>query len=733
MKFNTDDPRWTAYVLGELDDADRMEVERILESSEEARMLVEELRTATAILKDELKAEAPLTLSPGQRAAIYAAAGPKSRRLFDVRPAVWAAGLAAACLILAAVITPLLFRPHPGDTQAGPSAISAKLHHDETLQTAEKDTVPAEPAPAAPRATANDEVKVQDALKDGLKKDGGTALPQSQIAVTETDNERSNLPEARSDVQNRLALQKEEAPASTPGRQAAAAIETQAKTLSSGVLGGVSVSPAAEPPATVLDRRFRPSFNTEAYDRITDNPFVDVGQNPLATFSIDVDTASYANVRRFLSQNQLPPKDAVRIEELINYFNYDYPQPSGPDPIAADMEVAAAPWNPDHRLVRIGIKGKEIDLRNRPSSNLVFLIDVSGSMQPPDKLPLLKSAMKLLVDKLGENDRVSIVVYAGASGMVLPPTNGDRKEVILRAIDRLGAGGSTNGASGIQLAYNLAVSNFIRGGINRVILATDGDFNVGITNQGDLIRLIEDEARSGVFLSVLGFGTGNLKDSTLEKLADTGNGNYAYIDTLNEARKVLVEEIGGTLITIAKDVKIQIEFNPAQVHAYRLIGYENRVLRNEDFNNDLKDAGDMGAGHTVTALFELVPPGVDISIPGVDPLKYQTPAKTVPSSSRETLTLKIRYKDPEGSQSKLLEVPLVDSGKTFSAASTDFRFAASVAGFGMILRDSPYKGNLSLDGVNEMATAAKGPDRNGYRGEFIGLVRQARSLLYRRQ
>jgi Ca-activated chloride channel homolog len=490
-----------------------------------------------------------------------------------------------------------------------------------------------------------------------------------------------------------------------------------------------AITPIGAPAPALADRRSRPSFNTEAYDRITDNPFIRVSQDPLATFSIDVDTASYANVRRFINQNQQPPKDAVRIEEMINYFTYDYPQPTGPHPILAQMEVASAPWSPQHRLVRIGIKGKDLNLNRRPSSNLVFLIDVSGSMQPPEKLPLLKTAMKMMVENLTENDRVSIVVYAGASGTVLPPTRGDRKDVILRALDNLEAGGSTNGALGIQLAYSLAAENYIPRGTNRVILATDGDFNVGVTNQGDLIRLIEEKAKGGVFLSVLGFGLGNLKDSTLEKLADSGNGNYAYIDTLNEARKVLVEQMGGTLVTIAKDVKIQIEFNPAQVNAYRLIGYENRVLRNEDFNNDLKDAGDMGAGHTVTALFEVVPAGVDIAVPGVDPLKYQTPPATVRSSStRETLTLKIRYKDPEGSESKLLEVPLVDSGKSFVSATTDFRFAASVAAFGMILRDSPYKGNASIGTVLDMAEGSRGQDRNGYRGEFIGLVNRARSL-----
>lgn len=499
--------------------------------------------------------------------------------------------------------------------------------------------------------------------------------------------------------------------------------------------GGMRFSAPTPPPPAPADRVTPPPSNTEGYDRITDNPFRRVIQEPLATFSIDVDTASYANVRRFIDQNQLPPKDAVRIEELINYFSYDYPAPSGAHPIAPSVEVAAAPWNPEHRLVRIGIRGKSIDLRRRPPSNLVFLIDVSGSMNEPNRLPLVISSMKLLVENLNENDRVAIVVYAGASGLALAPTSGSRKDVIMNALDNLRAGGSTNGGAGIQLAYSIAAQNFIRGGVNRVILATDGDFNVGVTNQGELIRLIEEKAKTGVFLSVLGFGMGNLKDSTLEKLADTGNGHYAYIDSLNEGRKVLVEEMSGTLMTIAKDVKIQIEFNPAQANAYRLIGYENRVLRNEDFNNDLKDAGDMGAGHTVTALFEVVPHGVTVPTPGVDPLKYQTPpvASRNSSASGELLNLKIRYKEPEGDQSRLIEVPLVDRGAPFARASQDFRFAASVAAFGMILRDSPYKGSASLDAVIRMAEQSKGVDRNGYRSEFVELVRRARALQGREQ
>jgi len=470
-------------------------------------------------------------------------------------------------------------------------------------------------------------------------------------------------------------------------------------------------------------------FNTEAYDNIVDNPFLMVQQNPLSTFSIDVDTASYANVRRILNQGNLPPKGAVRIEELVNYFAYDYQPPKDNTPFAAAVEVAACPWKPEHRLVRIALKGKEIALDKRPPSNLVFLLDVSGSMEDPNKLPLLKNAMKMLVNQLNANDRLAIVVYAGASGMVLPSTPCDQKNKILDALDKLQAGGSTNGGEGLRLAYQTAQANFVKDGINRVILATDGDFNVGVTSQSDLIPLIEEKAKGGVFLTVLGFGMGNYKDSTLEKLADKGNGNYAYIDTINEARKTLVEQMSGTLITIAKDVKVQIEFNPALVQAYRLIGYENRLLKNEDFNDDRKDAGEIGAGHTVTAFYEIVPPGVKIEVPGVDPLKYQQPTKLSPAAAQgELLTIKLRYKEPDGETSKLLAFPAVDSGKKFEQASPDFKFASAVASFGMLLRDSAYKGDVTFDRVTEIGMANKGEDKDGFRAEFINLVRTAKAL-----
>jgi len=476
----------------------------------------------------------------------------------------------------------------------------------------------------------------------------------------------------------------------------------------------------------------QPDHNTEAYDRIDDNPFLTVRQNPLSTFSIDVDTAAYANVRRFLNDGQLPPKDAVRIEELLNYFTFDYPQPDGDAPFSITADVARCPWKPEHRLVRIRLKGRDIPVEQRPPSNLVFLIDVSGSMQPANKVPLLKAAMALLVEQLREQDRVAIAVYAGASGLVLPSTSGDNKPAILSALDRLNAGGSTNGAAGIQLAYDVAKANHIRGGINRVILATDGDFNVGVTSQGELTRLIEERARSGVFLTVLGFGMGNYKDSTLEKLADRGNGNYAYIDSLSEARKVLVEQAAGTLLTIAKDVKIQVEFNPAKVNGYRLIGYENRMLRAEDFNNDQKDAGEIGAGHTVTALYEVVPVGRDVPAVAVDPLKYQPAAEPAAANpSDELLTVKVRYKAPDEDVSRLLSVPLMDRETRTDQVTADWQFAAAVAAFGLLLRDSPYKGEATWDAVLELAEAGVGTDRAGHRAEFVKLARQARTVSHR--
>ncbi|MEA5577672.1 vWA domain-containing protein [Anabaena sp. UHCC 0451] len=497
-------------------------------------------------------------------------------------------------------------------------------------------------------------------------------------------------------------------------------------TFANGVRGGMLT---AEP-------QTGEKFNTENYNRIDDNPFRTVSNDPLSTFSIDVDTASYSNVRRFLNQGQLPPKDAVRIEELINYFSYNYPQPTGNKPFSVTTEVSTAPWNPQHRLVQVGLKGKSLETATLPPSNLVFLIDVSGSMDAPNKLPLVQESIKLLVNKLRPQDRVSLVVYAGNAGLVLPATSGSEKTKIITAIDRLNAGGSTAGGEGIELAYRIAKQNFLKSGNNRVILATDGDFNVGVSGDAELTRLIEQKREQGIFLTVLGFGTGNYKDGKMEQLANKGNGNYAYIDTLLEAKKVLVNDIRGTLFTIAKDVKIQVEFNPAKVQAYRLVGYENRILQNQDFNDDKKDAGEIGTGHSVTALYEIIPTGIksDVKLPEVDPLRYQRSSETTSDTAdNEMMLVKLRYKLPQDSTSQLITQTIKDSDfKVDQIPSTNLRFAAGVATFGMILRDSEYKGNANYDLVMQLATQGKGEDQEGYRGEFIRLVEQSRELMTRK-
>jgi Ca-activated chloride channel family protein len=462
-----------------------------------------------------------------------------------------------------------------------------------------------------------------------------------------------------------------------------------------------------------------PPFNTEAYDKIDDNQWTDVGRKPLSTFSIDVDTASYANVRRFLNQGQLPPKDAVRIEELINYFTYSYPEPRDGKPFGVTTAIGECPWNSTHRLALVGLQARRIDTASTPPRNLVFLVDVSGSMMTPQKLPLVKASLAMLAPNLTHKDRVAIVVYAGAAGLVLPSTTGSDTQSIVEALSRLQAGGSTNGAQGLLLAYKVAQEHFIQGGVNRVVLATDGDFNVGVTNQGDLIRLIEEQREKGVTLSVLGFGMGNIKDSTMEKLADKGNGNYAYIDSLAEAQKVLVEQAGGTLVMVAKDVKVQVEFNPGTIAAYRLIGYENRVLQDQDFNNDRKDAGDMGAGHSVTALYELVPVGERIDIPRTDPLKYQQPGRpSAAALENEAMTVKLRYKQPDGNESSLMSVAVANNTRM----TPELGFAAAVTEFGMLLRDSEYKGSSTFASAASLAQKFKGEDLHGHRAEFIRLV-----------
>ncbi|HEY0160185.1 MAG TPA: VWA domain-containing protein [Thermoanaerobaculia bacterium] len=481
-----------------------------------------------------------------------------------------------------------------------------------------------------------------------------------------------------------------------------------------GVVGGLVGSryvPKSAPPA-----EFDLAHNTEEYGRFDENPFLRPAEAPLSTFSIDVDRASYANVRRFLSNGQRPPRHAVRIEEMVNYFTYDYPDPTA-DPFSITTEVTACPWNGKHKLMLIGLQGRRMNTEDLPPNNLVFLIDTSGSMQTPDKLPLVKAGLRLLVEQLRPEDSVALVTYAGSAGLVLPPTKGSDKATILGALDELEARGSTAGAEGIVLAYNVAKENFLGRGNNRVILATDGDFNVGVTSDGELEQLIEEKRRDGIFLTVLGFGSGNLKDSKMELLADKGNGNYAYIDTLSEARKTLVHEMGATLFTIAKDVKIQVEFNPAVVGAYRLIGYENRILGAQDFNDDKKDAGELGAGHSVTALYELVPPGEAIPGGSVDPLKYQSPA-SARAAGGELATVKLRYKEPDGDTSRLLTRVVANS--VSPAMSDNLRLASAVAELGMLLRGSEHKGEASFESVIE---------RGRMQPELVALAERAKGVL----
>jgi len=469
--------------------------------------------------------------------------------------------------------------------------------------------------------------------------------------------------------------------------------------------------------------------NTEEYDKITENEFSEAKSNPLSTFSIDVDNASYSNIRRILNYNQMPDKGAVRIEEMINYFNYDYPAPTGKHPFSFISEISQCPWNKKNKLIHIGLQGKKLDYNDIKPSNLVFLLDVSGSMEDPNKLPLLRKSFKLLLNELSQEDKVSIVVYAGAAGMVLPPTPASEKSKIIKALDDLQAGGSTAGGAGILLAYKIAKENLIKDGNNRVILATDGDFNVGTSSTSSLVDLIEEKRKDGIYLTILGFGMGNYKDGRMEQISNAGNGNYFYIDNIKEAEKVFVKEMRANMFTIAKDVKIQIEFNPAYVKAYRLIGYENRVLAKEDFDDDKKDAGELGAGHTVTALYEIVPANSDWKVRKADDLKYQTSVlKENAASNKEIMTIKFRYKPPKSDTSIKLEYPVANVETELSATSDNFRFSAAVAAFGMLLRDSKFKGDATYKSVTDLAKDAKGNDEFGYRNEFLSLVKTAELL-----
>ncbi len=787
--MKTDDPKLTAYALDELDPADRAEVEQLLRENPNAVAEITEVRSVAKMLESTLRNEEALPLSTEHREAVMREV-PQAKIVKG--PSWWGtwqgASVAAACAVFgfgAWAIFHTMTEPHPDYiADAGKKAERAAANsadgvtvsvpapepetkHDTLL--AGNELPPPAPelipgAPAAPVAVTMTK-QLPTAATIQMPIEGYQALQSEKLSAASISSTTSNgIPVAKSvgrDGIGELILNKDKYNLAAehrrqnlvaPGKQSPfrGVVAVSPKPFPMGGYSMTRAKPsAAFAPGTRLvagnkemrGRDAKPELsvgsltatgdadaggNTEAYDAIEDNAFKRVTDEPLSTFSVDVDTASYANVRRMLRDQQRPPHGAVRIEELVNYFTYDYEQPSGDAPFSVNLEVATCPWQPAHRLLRVGLKGKDMARKDRPAANLVFLVDVSGSMNSPGKLPLVKESLQMLVDQMRDQDRVALAVYAGTSGLVQDSTSD--KADIRRAIANLEAGGSTNGGSGIQLAYRTAREHLVKDGTNRVILCTDGDFNVGTTSQSELVKLIEKERKGGVFLSVLGFGTGNLKDSTMEKLADKGNGNYAYIDGLDEAKKVLVDQMVGTLVTIAKDVKLQLEFNPAQVGSYRLIGYENRVMAAADFNDDRKDAGEIGAGHTVTALYELVPPGAEKAT--VDTLKYQPEDKakaTVPADlKKELLTVKLRYKEPTGDTSKLLEFPLNDSGHKWEQSSVDFRWAASVASFGMILRDSPHRAGANWDLVNELAAEAKGEDRKGYRAEFLKLIDKAK-------
>jgi Ca-activated chloride channel family protein len=706
----------TAYALDAVTPEERAAVERLLADPANAAALahVAEVRTTAAALKVARDADMPAR-SPDLRRAVLAAAAGRG----DVTPAKprgrgglgkWVLALgscAAVCLLVAGLMLPAINASREvtrrqvalvRDREAAVRRVTAAGAAGEGEPTAQPGV-----EELHEEVLLAEDLEVNMPLAIELSEFGDAAAPADELSSIGAIGGSGY---------------------GSSGRRAAGQLK-----MSGGGGGGGDIE-ASEG---------RSNTAGERYNRFAENRFLAVAEQPLSTFSIDVDTASYANVRRFLTAGQRPPRDAVRIEELVNYFRYAYPQPAGDDPFSVTVEAAACPWRAGHRIVRVGVQGRDVRRDARPAGNLVFLVDVSGSMDEPNKLPLVKRALGMLLDELTENDRVAIVTYAGNAGLVLPSTSGDQKQKIRAAIDALEAGGSTHGSAGINLAYEQAAERFIPGGANRVILCTDGDLNVGVTSDEALVELIARKAKGGTFLTVLGFGEGNLQDEKMEKLADNGNGIYAYIDGVREARKVLVEQLTGSTITIAKDVKIQVEFNPAQVASYRLLGYENRILAAEDFRDDKKDAGEIGAGHAVSALYEIVPAGAAAAEPGrgAEPLKYQpAPAPAAPApkpaldgpAGRELLTVKLRAKRPDGDASRLTEVPLAEAGGGFDAASADLRFAAAVAAFGMILRDSEHRGTATLPLVADIAGAALGEDAGGYRAEFLDLVRKAEAV-----
>ncbi|MEI8228323.1 MAG: VWA domain-containing protein [Planctomycetota bacterium] len=726
--------RITAHALGQLDAAEAAEIERVLAdpARSDARQQVAEIRRLAAGIRSA-EDENGLARSPELRRAVLAAAAAArpaataSNAADSVRPAprqwTWPVLAAVGSLAAALVVAATLFIGRPADRMV---AMNETVKRQAAEHPVAADGV--RPAPNGPEGA--DRAAMVAPVAERAEEARFRESKARKIAGDQSLKE--SMAESAANGSDAMAKRDAAAPSRVPDRPSEAfRLELSARRVERELAPASNA--AADKAAVNINRIVASEIpqSGEGYAAVSENRSASSREQPLSTFSIDVDTASYANVRRFLSAGRMPPRDAVRIEELVNYFRYDYPRPDGDKPFSVTVEAAECPWNAGRRLVRIGLQGRDIDRGARPAGNLVFLVDVSGSMNAPNKLPLVKQALAMLVEELSENDRVAIVTYAGNAGLVLPPTTGDQKGKIRAAIDALTPGGSTHGSAGINLAYEQAQEHFVAGGSNRVILATDGDLNVGVTSNQSLVGLIKQKAAGGTFLTVLGFGEGNLQDDKMEAIADNGNGIYAYIDGVREARKVLVEQLTGSTVTIAKDVKIQVEFNPAQVASYRLLGYENRLLAARDFRDDKKDAGEIGAGHSVTAVYEITLVGAETGA-GAEPLKYQRqeaePAAAVdPNASSELLTVKLRSKRPDGDTSVLEEVPLADRGGAFERASADLRFASAVAAFGMILRSSEEKGDATLPLVAKIAAGALGPDNGGYRAEFLDLVRKAES------
>ncbi len=743
-----DDIQLTAYALGEGSPDERRQIEEQLRDHPDQQATVDEIRALAARLETDLRQEPEIALTDAQRQAVLAAPSRPAGRLarFPLRNITGFAAIAAAVTLLFGGAFWAATRNLHGTLLAqidekGEMAVLQveEQQYDDLLE----EFSPLEELPDLVDYLSPPDVDMDMAPPPAIQ-DFAAAPQNGRLALHAAPPTRPRLEMPMEMASMRGAESRPVPKTIAPGDTANRALHSTEHVM-------YSMEPASEAPRSGdrYDRRqfvngavvgFPPPAplrgNTESYSPIQGNAFKRIADEPLSTFSIDVDTAAYANVRRFLRAGQMPPPDAVRIEEMINYFPYDYTPPEGDTPFAVHVESAACPWNPAHALVKIALKGKELDAESRPPCNLVFLIDVSGSMNHPNKLPLVKKSLQLLARQLTDNDRVSIVTYASGTRVALPPTPASDLAGIDAAIERLQAGGSTAGGAGIRLAYDEARKSFLPDGNNRVILCTDGDFNVGITDSEELAAFLADRARQGIFLTILGYGMGNYKDDRLETLSNKGNGNYAYIDSFSEARKSLVEQAAGTLFAIAKDVKLQIEFNPAHFDSYRLVGYENRLLAKEDFNDDRKDAGELGAGHVVTAFYELVPVGVE-STPGVDPLKYQAvaapeaqeakPVRTE-DASPEWLTVKLRYKLPREDRSTKIEIPFTGALSAFENASADFRFASGVAAAGFLMRREPATARLTFADVIQWTSAATGPDPEGYRREFIQLLQDAAHL-----